>query len=159
MVALLVATTTSTSPSPGPISGTGAFYAVLVALVTAAGVLIGQLLLRRQQKDKLIAEASSEVAEGARTLLEQYRQELSRCVQASTDLRERVAVLERDLAEALTGHADLRRKREEALTEMGRMSERVRFLEAQIKQLEQVSLKRYDDPPAAVHDETGLGEQ
>lgn len=105
-------------------------------MVTALFVLVGQLLLRRQQKDKLIAEASGEVAEGARILLEQYRAALESSRTELVGLRDRVSKLEQSLKDAKEDHARLEADRQQALADLARVQERVRFLERQVDLLD-----------------------
>lgn len=137
----LAADSGSSSP-PNP-SGSIALY-VVVGLGAALITFFGQLLLRRQEKNKLIAEASDAVATGAKEMLGEYRETLQSMREDITRMRERIAALEAQLGTAKEQRDRIEAERRAALEQVARMQQRVDTLERQIRELERALGPRAD---------------
>lgn len=122
---------------------------VLIAFAAAVLGYLGQLVIRRQTKDKLISEASNEVAEGAKTLLAEYRQDLMESRAELKELRDRVSKLEKELELASEDRRELQRRLTEALERRAQAETRERMLEDRIKQIEGVVERRESRQPRA----------
>jgi chromosome segregation ATPase len=120
----------------GPPSNSPLWAYLLVGLAGFGASLLGQLLFRRQTKDRLIAGASDEVAQGAKALLEEYRLrlddyriELDRARAEVKELREQVEELERKLRHGTA-------EREKLTSELASRLDQIDELERTIHKLE-----------------------
>lgn len=155
---LTVAADSGASSSPPNPTDSIVLY-VLVGLGAALITFFGQLLLRRQEKNKLIAEASDAVATGAKEMLGEYRETLTNMREDITRMRERIAALEAQLGTAKEQRDRIEQERRTALEEVARMQQRVDTLERQIRELERalggkadtVRSSRREDPEDPWH--------
>jgi peptidoglycan hydrolase CwlO-like protein len=123
-------------------SSNGLVLALSSGLGSALVVLAGQMFLRRQQRDSLIATASEQVVESMQALILSYRQELAESKAELGKLRERVAALERELELAKADQQEVVRKREEALKEIERLKARIEQLQSDLSRLERTTERR-----------------
>lgn len=112
---------------------------ILAGVGAAAVALAGQLVLRKQTKNKLVAEMADELVGGAKALLEDYRRELTEAKSELVELRERVARLEVELKFAKEQRDEIERERREAFARLERVQARVDELERTLRLLERDS--------------------
>ena len=126
---------------PGSAPGTLA-TGVISGLGAALLMFLGQWLLRRQQRDQLIAEAADQVSEAATRMLAEQRTSLIEARQEIVALRERIAKLESQLQASQADVGRIEKERQKALRRLEATQQRVTDLERQLKHLESVTERR-----------------
>lgn len=150
--ALAAFITAEAIPTP-PTGNTPLWAYLLVGLAGFIAAVVGQLVFRRQTKDKLIAEASDEVAQGAKAILAEYRialtdtqERLTEALAEVAQLRQHVAELEQKLAVGQQERRKLTEQLSERLDQIDELERQIHKLERQIHKLNRaVSPQLADD--------------